>query len=160
MTSRSPTELVALIRTGDIDGMVGDLTMAFDREAKGQAKTLVRVADYVPHVPTNIVVASTRAMREHPQAVRGFITAWPETLAFVRTHKAATVPICAEVMRRPASVVSRVYDILVPGGYFSYDERFSRTSLAALGKMFASIGLLKQEPDMNSLYTAEFLPAR
>lgn len=160
VTSRSPAELIALVRTNEIDGMIGDLTMGFDLEAKHQAKILVHFGDLIPRFPTNIVVASDKAIADRPAALTAFMAGWLQTLAFVRNHKNEAVPIFSAVMQRPPDVVSRVYDILVPPGYFAYDARFDRDGLDALASAYVEMGLLDQKPDLSTLHTEKFLPPR
>jgi ABC-type nitrate/sulfonate/bicarbonate transport system substrate-binding protein len=48
-----------------------------------------------------------------PKAVRRFVKAWYESVAFMKSHKAETVPLAAKVMGYTPRVAERTYDTLM-----------------------------------------------
>jgi ABC-type nitrate/sulfonate/bicarbonate transport system substrate-binding protein len=148
---------IAALKRGDVDGVVMDLSSAFDLENKGEGRILVRfndLQDFIVHV----IYATDKLIASRPDAVRGFLKGWFETIAFMRKNKAETVAIASQVIDKDEAVVGRTYDEVMP--MFSDDGRFKASALAVLAKSYAELGTLPSEPDMSKLYTEAFLPAK
>jgi ABC-type nitrate/sulfonate/bicarbonate transport system substrate-binding protein len=90
-------------------------------------------------------------------AVRRFLAAWFDTIAFMRANKAATVAV-HELQEIKPDIANRAYDEVI--FEFSLDGRFNPKALAALSRSFVELDYLPKEPDMAVLYTEEFLPKR
>jgi ABC-type nitrate/sulfonate/bicarbonate transport system substrate-binding protein len=103
-----------------------------------------------------VIFATDKLIAGRPDAVRGFLKGWFETIAYMRKNRAETVAIASEVTNKDAEITSRVYDELMP--MFSDDGRFTRSALVTLAKPYVELQLLPQEPDMKALYTEAFLP--
>ena len=73
----------------------------------------------------------------------------------MHAHKAETVKIAGPVMGKDADVTSRTYDEVMP--MFSADGKFSQKALDALSRSWIQLGMLKEPPDLKTLYTEEFL---
>ena len=146
---------IAAMKRGDIDGAIMDIGNAFELEKRGEGRILVRFTD-IKDFHIHVIFATNKLIAEGPQAVRGFLRGWFETIAFMRQNKAETVAIASEVTHKDAEINSRVYDELMP--MFSNDGRFDPRALATLAKSYLELQLLPQEPDMTALYTEAFLP--
>jgi NitT/TauT family transport system substrate-binding protein len=147
---------IAALRRGDIDGTITDISNAYDLVTRGQARILVRfnnLTDFVTHV----IFATDNLISTRPDAIRGFLKGWFETIAFMRANKAETVAIDTQVLQKNADIISRTYDDVMP--MFSDDGRFNRKGLAVLAKSFVELHTLPAEPDMSKLYTEAFLPS-
>src|SRR5262249_47262015 len=90
-----PGQLAALKR-GDIDGSIMDIGNAFELEKKGEGRILVRFTD-IKDFHIHVIFATDKLIAERPQAVRGFLKGWFETIAFMRKNQAETVAIASEV---------------------------------------------------------------
>jgi NitT/TauT family transport system substrate-binding protein len=148
---------IAALKRGDIDGIVMDLSTAFDLENRGEGRILVRfgeLQDFIVHV----IYATDTLMASRPDAIRGFLRGWFETIAFMRKNKAETVAIAKDVIGKDEAIVSRTYDEVMP--MFSDDGRFKASALKVLAKSFVELNTLPAEPDMSKLYTEAFLPAQ
>ncbi|HEY2532087.1 MAG TPA: ABC transporter substrate-binding protein [Xanthobacteraceae bacterium] len=153
----TPGQIAALER-GDIDGMVTDISTALELEKKGTARILMRFGDIVKDFEIHVIFAADSLIASRPEALRGFLRAWFESIAFMRHNKAETVAIATDVMKKEADISSRTYDELMP--MFSDDGRFNPKALDTLVKSYVELKLLPQAPDPNSLYTEEFLPSK
>ena len=149
-----PGQLAALKR-GDIQGAIMDIGNAFDLEKKGEGRILVRFTD-IKDFHIHVIFATDKLIAAKPDAIRGFLKGWFETIAFMRTHKAETVKIAMQVMEKDEEISGRVYDELMP--MFSDTGRFDPKALATLSKSYVELNLLPSEPDMSKLYTEAFLP--
>jgi len=148
---------IAALKRGDIDGIVMDLSTAFDLENRGEGRILVRFNDLTDFI-VHVIYATDPLIASRPDAIRGFLKGWFETIAFMRENKAETVAIAKDVIGKDAAIVGRTYDEVMP--MFSDDGRFKASALNVLAKSFVELGTLPAEPDMSKLYTEAFLPAK
>ncbi len=146
---------IAAMKRGDIDGAIMDIGNAFELEKRGEGRIVVRFTD-IKDFHIHVIFATDTLIAGRPQAVRGFLKGWFETIAFMRQNKPETVAIASEVTHKDAEINARVYDELMP--MFSDDGRFNASALATLAKSYVELQLLPQEPAMTALYTEAFLP--
>jgi len=146
---------IAAMKRGDIDGAIMDIGNAFELEKRGEGRILVRFTD-IKDFHIHVIFATDKLIASRPQAVRGFLRGWFETIAFMRKNKPETVAIASDVTHKEVEINSRVYDELMP--MFSDDGKFNASALATLAKSYVELQLLPQEPDMKALYTEAFLP--
>jgi ABC-type nitrate/sulfonate/bicarbonate transport system substrate-binding protein len=148
---------IAALKRGAIDGIVMDLSTAFDLENRGEGRILVRFGDLRDFI-VHVIYATDPLIADRPDAIRGFLKGWFETIAFMRKNKTETVAIAKDVIGKDAAIVGRTYDEVIP--MFSDDGRFKPSALEVLAKSFVELGTLPAEPDMSKLYTEAFLPAK
>jgi len=148
---------IAALTRRDIDGMVTDISTALELEKQGKARILMRFGQIVPDFHIHVIFATDKLIASRPDAIRGFLKGWFDTIAFMRHNKAETVDIAKEVMNKDADVTSRTYDELMP--MFSDDGRFNPKALAALASSYVDLKVLPQAPDPKTLYTEALLPA-
>jgi len=152
----APTAQYAALERKDVDGIVIDISTAFEFEKNGKGRILMRFGDLVRDFHIHVIFATNKVIAMRPQALRAFLKGWFETIAFMRKNKAETVAIATDVLNRDAAIMSRSYDELMP--MFSDDGRFDPKAMAALAKSYVELQLLPQEPDSKTLYTEAFLP--
>jgi NitT/TauT family transport system substrate-binding protein len=154
-TLGAPQAQYVALERGDTDGMVADISSAFDMEKNGKARILMRFGDLVKDFHIHVIFATNKAIAARPVALSAFLKGWFATIAFMRANKAATVAIAMDVMSKDEAIISRSYDELMP--MFSDDGKFDPKALAVLAKSYVELGVLAQEPDMSKLYTEAFL---
>jgi NitT/TauT family transport system substrate-binding protein len=150
-----PPQIVALER-GDIDGVVTDISTALELERLGRARILTRFGQIVKDFHVHIIYATDKVIASRPDAVRGFLKGWFESIGFMRNHKSESVTIATQVIGKDDSINSKTYDELMP--MFSNDGRFDQKALDTLAKSYVELKVLPAEPDMTKLYTEAFLP--
>jgi NitT/TauT family transport system substrate-binding protein len=146
---------IAALKRGDIDGIIMDVGNAFNLEKKGEGRILVRftqMKDFIIHV----IYATDKDIAGKPDDLRSFLKGWFETIAYMRAHKAETVKIAGAVMGKDEDVSSRTYDEVMP--MFSADGKFQQKALDVLARSWIQLGMLKEPPDLKTLYTEQFLP--
>jgi ABC-type nitrate/sulfonate/bicarbonate transport system substrate-binding protein len=116
----------------------------------------VRSNDLVKDFILHVIFATDKAVADKPEALRGFLAGWFETIAFMRKDKAKSVEIAAQVMGTDAATAEKIYDELMP--MFSDTGRFDPKALVVLRRSFVEMKTLPEEPDMGKLYTEAFLP--
>jgi ABC-type nitrate/sulfonate/bicarbonate transport system substrate-binding protein len=146
---------IAALKRGDIDGSIMDIGNAFELEKRGEGRILVRFTD-IKDFHIHVIFATDKLIAGKPEALRGFLKGWFETIAFMRGNRAETVAIAKEVTNKDEEITARVYDELMP--MFSDTGKFDPSALATLAKSYVELQLLPAAPDMSKLYTEAFLP--
>src|SRR5262249_43779860 len=147
---------IAALKTRSIDAAIVNLAQALNFVQRGEGKVLLRFGELVRDFHIHVIFATDKAIAQKPEALRGFLAGWLETIAFMRTHKRATVEIAQDVMATDAQTTAGIYDELMP--MFSDTGRFDPKALAVLAKSFVEMKTLLEEPDMSRLTTEAFLP--
>jgi ABC-type nitrate/sulfonate/bicarbonate transport system substrate-binding protein len=147
---------VAAVRSKALDGCIVDIASALNYVQKGDGKILLRFNDLVKDFILHVIFATDKAIAEKPEALRGFLAGWFETIALMRKDKAKSVEIAAQVMGTDPETAARIYDELMP--MFSDTGRFDPKALAVLRRSFVEMKTLPAEPDMSKLTTEAFLP--
>ena len=153
----SPAAGFAGLKTGDIDAHVGGTSTDYQLEEHGDGRLLVDCSEYVPPIALYLIFASTALVKQTPEAVRGFLKGWYDSIAFMKGHRAETVPIAAKVMGYTPGVAERMYDTLMTK--FSIDGKFNPQAFETLRETFIDMKTLDPTTvDMSKFYTTEFLP--
>ncbi|HLI21010.1 MAG TPA: ABC transporter substrate-binding protein [Stellaceae bacterium] len=152
-----PTAELAAIKTGAVDATLGGVAEGYKYEEKGDGRLLAPVSVYVKELELFTMFASNAIIQEKPDVVRRFLTAWFETVAYMKTHKAETIEVTSSVIPGYTKGVStRLYDGLMT--QFSMNGRFTPGSLDKLRASFIDLKVLDPSADMSKLYTEAFLP--
>jgi NitT/TauT family transport system substrate-binding protein len=154
-TGGGPPALMA-VRNKQTEGWVSGINQAWDLEAKGEMRTIVKFGDVVKDFIMHVTYATTKIVEQNPDAVRRFNKSWFEAIKFMRANKAETVKIAMPVIGSNEATTARTYDELMP--MFSDTGKFEKKALAVLARSFVELGTLDKEPDMSKLYTEKFLP--
>jgi NitT/TauT family transport system substrate-binding protein len=149
---------IATLRTGAADAAVVDIAAALNLEEHGQAKILVNFGDLITQFQNQVIYASDKLIKSDPDAVRGFISGWFQTINYARSHEGETVAFAQQDLGVTPAVAGRVYNALMPGAFFSKDGRFDPEVLKAMSKSFVDMKLLDHEVDLSRYVTNEFLP--
>ena len=147
---------VAAVRSKALDGCIVDIASALNYVQKGDGKILLRFNDLVKDFILHVIFATDKAIAEKPEALRGFLAGWFETIALMRKDKARSVEIATQVMGTDAATAAKIHDELMP--MFSDTGRFDPKALAVLRRSFVEMKTLPEAPDMSKLYTEAFLP--
>ncbi|HEX4552913.1 MAG TPA: ABC transporter substrate-binding protein [Xanthobacteraceae bacterium] len=149
---------IAALKRREIDGMVTDMSTALTLERSGDVRILMRFGQLVKDFHIHVIFATNKVIAEKPEALRGFLKGWFDTIAFMRRNKAEAVDIAKDVIGKDADITAHTYDELMP--MFSDDGKFNPKALAVLAKSYVELKVLPEEPDPRLLTTDAFLPAR
>ena len=148
---------IAALKTKSIDAAIVNLAVALNFVQRGEGRILLRFNELLKDFHIHVIFATDKAIASKPEALRGFLKGWFETIAFMRSNKAETVRIAKDVMGTDEATTSAIYDELMP--MFSDTGKFEPKALAVLRRSFVEMKTLPGEPDMSKLYTEAFLPA-
>ena len=113
-------------------------------EANGQGKILLRFGDLVKDFHIHVIFATNKLIASRPDAIRAFLEAWFETIAFMRADKATTVAIAEDIISVDPAITARTYDELMP--MFSADGKFNPKALVTLSRSYVDLKILPTEP--------------
>ncbi|HEV8014033.1 MAG TPA: ABC transporter substrate-binding protein [Stellaceae bacterium] len=147
---------VAAIKTKAVFAVVAGVTLGFELEEQHEGHVLVDCSSFVNNLELYTTFASNDVIARNPDAVRRFLKAWYETVAYMKQHKPETVAATSKVIGFTQPVSERTYDALL--SKLSTDGSFAPSALAALSASFVDLGVLKPPIDMSKLYTEKFLP--
>jgi ABC-type nitrate/sulfonate/bicarbonate transport system substrate-binding protein len=148
----------AAIKTNQIDGYIGALEVGYSLEEAKEWRVITTATPFVEHFITHVFFARNELIEKRPQAIRAFLQGWFETIAFMKANKDKAVEITAKVVNLSPSVASRAYDEQI--GIFSMDGTFDPKAVAVLKDSFIEMGLLKDKPDDNVMFTTQFVPVK
>jgi ABC-type nitrate/sulfonate/bicarbonate transport system substrate-binding protein len=146
----------AAVKTGQIDGYIGALEVGYELEENKEWRVITSATPFVDHFITHVFFVRNDVIEKRPQAVRAYLKAWFETIAFMKANKDKTVEITSKVINLNPSVISRAYDEQI--GMFTADGTFEPKAVAMLKQSFIEMGLLKDLPGDNVLFTTQFVP--
>jgi ABC-type nitrate/sulfonate/bicarbonate transport system substrate-binding protein len=148
----------AAIKTKQIDGYIGALESGYMLEEQKEWRVITSATPFVDHFITHVFFVREDIIQKKPEAVRAFLRGWMETIAFMKANKAKAVEISAKVVNISPSVASRAFDEQI--GIFSSDGMFDPKAVAVLKQSFLEMGLLKESPADDMLFTTQFVPIK
>ena len=147
---------IAALKTKSVDAAIVNLAVALNFVQRGEGRILLRFNDLLKDFHVHVILATDKVIAAKPEALRGFLKGWFETIAFMRGNKAETVRIAKDVMGTDEPTTGAIYDELMP--MFSSTGKFDPKALSVLSRSFVEMKTLPSEPDMSKLYTEAFLP--
>lgn len=146
---------VAALRVKSVDGASGNIETGYRLQAAGQAKILVTFGKYIDPFITHVIYATNDLMKRNPDAVRGFLRGWFETITYMKSHRAETLASTRPITQLDEATARKVYDELMP--MFLDNGHFDPKGFAVVKEAMTASGVT-QIPPNGALYTEEFLP--
>ncbi len=145
----------AALVTGNIDAISATLEGALLLEAAGSGKLLLTFGDFISPFLTHAAYATNDLMQQRPDALRRFLKAWFETVAWMNTHKEQGLRYSSDVTKLPHDIASKAYDAEMP--MFFTDGHFDRNAVEVVKKSLVEMGQIDKFPDDKELITEKFL---
>ena len=89
---------IAALRTKSLDAAIVNLAVALNFVQRGEGRILLRFNDLLKDFHVHVIFATDKSIAAKPEALRGFLKGWFETIAFMRANKAETVRIAKDIM--------------------------------------------------------------
>lgn len=153
--STTPPQIAAL-ETGQVDAQVSAVALGWNLEQQKKGRLLASASEFVGPFLLNAIYAQDDFMKKHPDAVRGFLKGWYETVNFMATHRAETVAFETSIDHFSDAVNEKQYDTVMPS--LSRDGKFPPDAVAATARSMVDLHMLPTEPDMAKFLTTRFLP--
>jgi len=149
---------IAALKTHQIDGVTTDSVTVYKFVETGAGRILVKYGDRIKDFHVHVIYASDALIAGNPAALKAFLAGWFETIAYMRGHRQETIDIAVKHTGVSPAVAALSYDDTMP--ILSLDGRFSAKALDVLATSFVDTKALPAKPDMTTLYTEAFLPAK
>jgi ABC-type nitrate/sulfonate/bicarbonate transport system substrate-binding protein len=140
-----------------VQGIVTSSSVGYMMEKAGEGRVLVEFGDYVKDFHTHVIFATNEIVTRHPDTVKRFLAGWRDVIDFMAANRDETIKLVAPVSGLAEDIQAREYDKAMP--MMSRDLRFRPKALEALSRSFVELEVLQAAPDMNTLYTEQFIPA-
>ncbi len=150
--------ITAALVSSNVDAGVLDTGAAYRTEGEGRTKVLAPGGAVVDPFIAHPVFASDALIAKNPDALKRYLKALYETLAYVKTHKAETIAMTAARSGYTPDVASRTYDAVAP--QFVTDGHFEPAALAATLNSLVDLGVVAKAdmPGANTMINESFLP--
>jgi ABC-type nitrate/sulfonate/bicarbonate transport system substrate-binding protein len=145
---------VAALLSGGIDAMVGSLEGGLVLEKAGKGRVLTTFGSINPFL-THMISATDSLMSKNPDALRRFLAAWFETVAFMKANKEEAIRLSEPVTKLSPDIAEKVYQIEMPM-YFT-DGHFDPHAVDAVKRALIETGQMTTMPENSALYTERFL---
>lgn len=148
----------AAMEAHQIDGMVAAVESGYRLEEGKKGRILTGLEKYAPHFITHVVFTRRALVTEKPDEVERFLKGFFASIAFMKTHKDATVAVGEKILNLDKSVMDKTYDYEI--SMFEDDGRFDPQAVAVLKKSFIDMGILSEAPKDDQLFTTQFVPVK
>lgn len=150
------TSQLAVLETGGIDVQISGVVLGWNLETQKKGRLLAPASDWVGPFLQNVIFASNDILQKNPDAVRGFLKAWYETVAWIGAHKAETIAYAAARDKFSTDIEEKQYTTVMPS--FSTDGTFPPAAVKPVQSSFVELNILPTEPDMAKYLTEKYLP--
>lgn len=150
------TSQLAAFETGAIDVQISGVVLGWNLETQKKGRLLAPASDWVGPFLQNVIFASDNILKDKPDAVRGFLKGWVESVAWIGAHKAETVAFAVARDKFPVDIENKQYDTVMPS--FSLDGTFPPAAVKPVQSSFVELGILPTEPEMSKYLTEQYLP--
>jgi ABC-type nitrate/sulfonate/bicarbonate transport system substrate-binding protein len=145
----------AALIAGNIDALVGSLEGGYSLEAEKRGRVLFTFGEFVTPFITHAIYATNTLSGKNPDALRRFLKAWYETVAFAQKNKAETLRVTRPLTNLPQAEAERVYDVEMP--MFPTDGHYDPKALAVVAQSLIDTGQIDAKTDVKSLVTEQYL---
>ena len=149
---------IAALKTHQIDGVTTDGVTVYKFMETGDGRILVRYGDRIKDFHVHVIYASNKLIESDPEGLKAFLAGWFDTIAFMRDHKDQAIEIASKRTGVSKAVATEGYNDTMP--IFSSTGHFEPKALDVLATSFLDTKALPSKPDMTTLYTEAFLPAK
>ena len=147
---------LAALATGQIDGVVTDVTLGLQLQLEHRGRLLMNCADVAKDVVATVVWAHADMVREHPDVLRRFMAAALQGTSYLATHREDQIRLVTKETGLSPEIMGTYVDITNPA--WSRDGRITRRQLSETAQALVTAGLLESAPDLSKYYTDVYLP--
>lgn len=146
----------AALISGNIDALVGSVEGGYAMEQQGRARVLFAFGDFVKPFITHAIYATNTLQAQHPDALKQFLAAWYETIAYSDSHKTETVNTIQPILNMPKDWVAKVYDAEKP--MFPTEGHYDPQALKVVAQSLIDTDQMPADTDVSRLITEQYLP--
>lgn len=152
----APEAGLAALRTHQVDASLVVAQWGYMLEERGEGRIVTKLGPYAPHFHTHVIIVHKDLVSASPDKVARFLKGFFATVAYMKSHRGATVRTAQNVLLISADIASRTYDSEMPST--SNDGVFDPQAIEVLKDSFISTGVLSTRPPDTQMYTTQFVP--
>ncbi|MBI4321104.1 MAG: ABC transporter substrate-binding protein [Chloroflexi bacterium] len=147
---------IASLQRAEADASIMSRERALDFESRGLGNIAFEFASMTPVWADYVMVAHTDLIKNNPDAVRRTLRAYFQGAQLVRDRKDLVIKRLVEVHKFKPEVAEEVYKEL----QYTKDGSFDVKAMEVVVDNLVKVGALDKKPNMESLYTTQFLPVK
>jgi ABC-type nitrate/sulfonate/bicarbonate transport system substrate-binding protein len=155
----TPTDAMAAMTTGQIDGDVTGVGSAFTTQEAGKARIVLTFGDYIKTFHANVLYAANTLIAQDPAAIKAFLKAWFQTLAYAHAHPDIAAQVAAETEHLSLTAATAAYDKEV-FSMASKDGAFDPAAIEIVRRALKETGVMTDVPPAEKLYSTQFVPVK
>jgi ABC-type nitrate/sulfonate/bicarbonate transport system substrate-binding protein len=155
----TPTDAMAAMTTGQIDGDVTGVGSAFTTQEAGKARIVLTFGDYIKTFHANVLYATNTLIAQNPAAITAFLKGWFQSLAYARAHPDIAAQIAAETEHLSLKAATDAYDKEV-FSMASKDGAFDPAAIEVVRRALKETGVMQDVPPAEKLYSTQFVPVK
>ena len=153
-----PDAMIAALRSKNADGIVASTATGYRLEEHGQGKVLLTFGARIRDFLTHVIFASDGFIKRRPDALRGFLKGWFETVTFMTQYRSEAIRLSRKTTQLSEKMADRTYDEQMP--MFYEDGHFPEKNLKGTESALADMGALAKAPVDSELIDERFLPSK
>ena len=151
-------EHVAALQTKQEDGFLWTADGGYEIEEKGLGKILVSMGEYVRDFVFQLIWTQNALIEKEPDKVRRILEGWAEATTYMKNNREKTVEFMVKYLEISPATAKKVYDLdmknMDPSGVIN------KKALGAVADSLVELGITKDLPPLEKLYTDKFLPVK
>ncbi len=140
---------LAALQAGKVEAIITSEMVGVKAELEGFGKILERAVDYFGHYQHSFIFATNSFIKEKPEAVRGFLTAYRKTVEYLKAHPDEAITFAVKELQQDEVTYRKVNEKEIPTWDTSGRIDFAGTEHAI--KILKDLG----DIDPNSKVTAQ-----
>jgi NitT/TauT family transport system substrate-binding protein len=105
---------LAALQAGKVEAIITSEITGVKAELEGFGKVLERAVDYFGHYQHTFIFATNKFIKEKPEAVRGFLTAYRKTVEYLKVHPEEAVQFAVKELQQDEIPYKKVYGKEIP----------------------------------------------
>jgi NitT/TauT family transport system substrate-binding protein len=146
---------ISALIAGNIDALVGGLENGYSLQKQNRGRVVFAFGDFVKPFITHGIYATNTLQAQNPDALKRFLAAWYETIAYTHTHEDETVKTVMPLLQLPQEWVEKAYEIEKP--MYPTDGHYDQGALKIVAQSLIDTNQMDVNVDVNSLITERYL---
>jgi NitT/TauT family transport system substrate-binding protein len=147
---------VSALKTGQIDAFIGGTELGYRLEEGHEARIIGGMESFVTRFHTHVILAPQKLIADKPDTITRFLKGFFASVAFMKSHRDATIAITAKVLSMSPAVIGKTYDDEI--SMLSDDGAFDPQAIEVLKSSYVDMGILDKKPETAQLLTTQFTP--
>jgi NitT/TauT family transport system substrate-binding protein len=141
----SPSNGYIAMRSGQLAGALLSEPLVSKTELDGVGKVLAKAVDYYGHYQHSYIFATTKFIKDNPEAIRRFFQANREAIQYAQQHRDELIAVGRKKLNLDEALLSTVFEKTIP----QWDD----SQAIDVEGMLNAINIVKEVGDINKSYS-------